>query len=121
LINNLYIDYKASILVQHQGWLGGFVEGKDKEGVEDSNGMKEGPGRETNCGNLHSLAGPNNLDGTSSFFINNVLKTTLNYTRGGGSATMQWHNSGYQDRVKVGLGMAKTTINNTCDGIGATT
>ncbi len=27
-----------------QGWLGGFIEGKDKEGVKDGNGMKEGPG-----------------------------------------------------------------------------
>jgi len=38
--------------------MGGFVEGKGKEGVEDGNGMKEGLGGETNCGAQLSLSCP---------------------------------------------------------------
>jgi hypothetical protein len=40
-----------------QGRLGGFVVGKDKEGVKDGDGIIEGPGRETNCGTVECSLG----------------------------------------------------------------
>jgi hypothetical protein len=39
----------------------GFIEGEDKKGVEESNGMKDGLGGEKNCGTLLSLVGSQQL------------------------------------------------------------